>query len=189
VASLTESRAWVLARRPLLLALVLGFAISLIVSGRFSVRLIADGALSFAFVPLAELAGLALVYYLGRRVLPFAQAVDRFFSGNTAWLWWLLAIMTVTVVLPVMQHERLLAPLLLSLLIPIVLSVRHDLLYFRDVLGDTRARAWINVTLQRLVSWSAATAYFFGSALTSGDFFYLFVEIRDLIARWVSELA
>jgi hypothetical protein len=94
VASLTESRAWVLARRPLLLALVLGFAISLIVSGRFTVRLIADGALSFAFVPLAELAGLALVYYLGRRVLPFAQAVDRFFSGNTAWLWWLLAIMT-----------------------------------------------------------------------------------------------
>ena len=139
----TNRPLWLLARRPLLLALVLGFGISLIVSGRFTVRLIADGALSFAFVPLAELAGLALVYYLGRQVLPFAQAVDRFFAGNTAWLWWLLALMTVTVVLPVVQHERLLAPLLLSLLIPIVLSVRHDLLYFRDVLGDTRARAWI----------------------------------------------
>ena len=135
----TNRPVWLLARRPLLLALVLGFAISLIVSGRFTVRLIADGALSFAFVPLAELGGLALVYYLGRRVLPFAQAVDRFFSRNTAWLWWLMAIMTLTVVLPVMQHERLMAPLLLSLLIPIVLSVRHDLLYFRDVPGATRA--------------------------------------------------
>mgnify|MGYP003399930456 CR=1 FL=1 len=80
----TNRRMWLLARRPLLLALVLGFGISLIVSGRFTVRLIADGALSFAFVPLAELAGFALVYRFGHRTLSFAEAVDGFFAGRSA---------------------------------------------------------------------------------------------------------
>ena len=79
----TNRPLWLLARRPLLLALSLGFGISLIVSGRFTVRLIADGALSFAFVPLAELAGFALVYRFGPRTLPFAGAVDGF-AGTEA---------------------------------------------------------------------------------------------------------
>ena len=185
----TNRRMWLLARRPLLLALVLGFGISLIVTGRFTVRLIADGALSFAFVPLAELAGFALVYRFGHRTLSFAEAVDGFFAGNTPWLWWLLGIMTATVVLPVLQHGGLLAPLLLASPIPIVLSVRHDLRFFRDALGATRGRARIDVSLQRIVSWSAATAYFFAVAITSRDFFYLFVEMWDLIVGWASELA
>ncbi len=190
---MTQSRAWVLARRPLLLALVLGLGVSLLASGRFTIRLIADGALSFAFVPLAELAGFALVYAAGRRALPFADAVDRFFAGNTPWLWWMLGLMVATVMLSVTEQEHLLAPLLLASPIPIVLSVRDDLRFFRDGLGATRGRARIDVALQRMVSWSAATAYFFGVAIGAHDFFYqfgyLFVEMWDLIVGWAQELA
>ena len=178
-----------LVRRPLLLALVLGCAVSVFTAGRFTLRLIVDGALSFAFVPLAELAGFALVYRVGRRMLPFAEAVDAFFAGNTPWLWWLLGFMTATAVLSVVEQEQLLAPLLLTSLIPIVLSVRHDLRFFRDVLGATRGRARIDLTVQRLVSWSAATAYFLGVAITTRGFFYLFVEAWDLIVFWAQELA
>jgi hypothetical protein len=171
-----------------LLALLLGCAVSVFGSGRFTFRLIADGTLSFAFVPLAELAGFTLVYFLGRRVLPFADAVDGFFTGNTPWLWWMLAFMSTPAFLSVSEQEQLLAPLLMTSPIPIVLSVRRDLRFFRDVLGATPGRARIDVTLQRLLSWSAATAYFLGTAITSRDFFYLFVEMRDMIVSWAAEL-
>lgn len=187
------SHAWVLVRRPLLLTLVLGFAISIMAAGRFPVRLIADGALSFAFVPLSELAGFAVVYRVRRAPLPFAQAADRFFAGNTPWLWWLIGIMTATTVLPVIRHGNLLAPLLVAALIPIALSVVIDLRFFREVMGRTRGRARIDVALQRILSWSAAAAYFFGLAIGAHDFFhqfgYLFVEMWDLIAAWATELA
>src|SRR5262245_20165683 len=86
-------REWTLVRRPLLLMLVLGCAVSLGVSGRLTIRLLLDGALSFAFIPLSQLAGFALVYRLRPPALPFADAVDRFFAGNTVWLWWWLAFM------------------------------------------------------------------------------------------------
>ena len=177
-----------LARRPLFLALLFGCAVSVFGSGRFTLRLIADGTLSFAFVPLAELAGFALVYRLGRRVLPFAEAVDGFFSGNTPWLWWMLVFMSTPAFLSVSEQEQLLAPMLMTCPIPIVLSVRYDLRFFRDVLGATPGRAWIDVTVQRLLSWSAAIAYFVGLATTSRDFLYLFVEMRDLIVGWAAEL-
>ena len=186
---LKESRAWVLVRRPLLLTLVLGFGISMIVSGRFTVRLIVDGALSFVFVPLCELVAFAVVYHLRRASLPFPHAVDRFFAGNTPWLGWLMAIMLAAALLPVTRQAPLLAPMLITAAIPIVLSVRFDLRFCRDVLGRTRSRAMVDVALLRMIAWSGATAYFFGVAITRRDFFHLFVEMWDLIAGWVGELA
>jgi hypothetical protein len=190
---LKQSRVWVIARRPLLLALVLGCGISVLASGRFTVRLIVDGALSFAFVPVCELVAFAVVYRLGRTSLPFSHAVDRFFAGNTPWLWWLIAIMTAAALLPVTREASLLAPMLITTAVPIVLSVRFDLRFFREVMGSPRGRARIDVALQRIVSWSAATAYFFGVAIGAHDFFYqfgyLFVEMWDLIAGWAAELA
>jgi hypothetical protein len=179
----------VIARRPLLLALVLGCGISLLSAGRFTVRLIVDGALSFAFVPLCELAAFALVHRLGRTSLPFPHAVDRFFAGNTSWLWWLIAIMTAAALLPVTRQATLLAPMLITAAIPIVLSMRFDLTFCRDVLARTRGRAMFDVALLRMIAWSGATAYFFGVAVTRRDFFYLSVEMWDLITGWVAELA
>jgi hypothetical protein len=180
--------AWLLLRRPLLLALILGFGISLIASGRFTARLIVDGALSFAFVPVCELAGFAVVYRTGRRSLPFAEASDRFFAGNTPWLWWLLGIMIAAAVLPVLQHGHLLPALLIASLVPIAFSVAFDLRFFREALGRTRGRARADVMLQRIISWSAATAYFIGLATTPRDFLYWFVEMWDVIAWSAAEL-
>ena len=53
-------------RRPVLLAFVLGCGVSLLASGRFTLRLVVDGTLSFAFVPLCELVAFAIVYRLQR---------------------------------------------------------------------------------------------------------------------------
>ena len=163
--------------RPLLLALFLGFGVSLLTSGRFTLRLIVDGALSFAFVPLCEFAGFVAVYRVTVTSPPLSQAVDRFFAGNTPWLWWLLSIMVAASLLPAERHGSLMAPILLSAPIPIALSLALDLRFFRDVMGRTTGRAVFDLALQRIIAWSAATAYFLGVAITTRDFLYLFVEM------------
>ena len=83
--------AWVMLRRPLLLALVAGCTVSLQASGRLSTRLVADGIVSFAFLPFFEIVALAVVYARGPRRVPFARAADAFFAANAPWLVWLLA--------------------------------------------------------------------------------------------------
>ena len=56
----------ILGRRPLLLAFRLGCGVSIVASGRFTLRLIVDGTVSFAFVPLCELIAFVIVHRLPR---------------------------------------------------------------------------------------------------------------------------
>ena len=67
----------ILARRPLFLAFVLGCGVSMLGSGRLTLRLIADGALSFAFVPLAELLGFVIAYSKSRPATSAKATVAR----------------------------------------------------------------------------------------------------------------
>jgi hypothetical protein len=180
---LEQSERFLLLRRPLLLAFVLGSGVSMLASGRFTLRLVVDGTLSFAFVPLCELIAYAIVYRLQRGSGPFAQAADRYFAGNTPWLWWLAALMAAAVIQPVRSTD-LLPLVLMTSVIPIALSVRGDWRFFRRG-GRTRAGAAADVVLQRAIAWTLATAYFFGIASSSRDFFYLFVEAKDAIDTWV----
>src|SRR5580765_4192318 len=77
---------WRTTRRPLLLLFVFGCVVSLQASNRLSVRLILDGIISFAFVPVFEMLSLAIVYRRAPRRVPFAQAMDAFFVANAPWL-------------------------------------------------------------------------------------------------------
>ena len=178
-----RSERLLLLRRPLLLAFVLGCGVSILASGRFTLRLIVDGTLSFSFVPLSELVAYAIVYRLQRGSGPFAQAADRYFAGNTPWLWWLVALMAAAAITPVRSSD-LLPLILITSVIPIGLSVRSDWQLFRSA-GRTRSLAAADVVLQRAIAWTLATAYFFGIASSSRDFFYLFVEMKDVIVTWV----
>ena len=178
-----RSTAVTLLRRPLLLAFILGCGVSLLASGRFTLRLIADGILSFAFVPLCDLAAYAIVYRIQRGRRPFAEAADRYFAGNAPWLWWVLALTVATALMPARRLGSILAPILFTSPIPIVLSVRFDWRFFR---GDGRSprQAVVDIILQRAIGWSLATAYFLGIAITRRDFFHLFVEMGDEISVW-----
>jgi hypothetical protein len=178
-----RSERFLLLRRPLLLAFVLGSGVSMLASGRFTLRLIVDGTLSFAFVPLCELVAYAVVYKLQRGTGPFEQAADRYFAGNSPWLWWLVALMAAAAILPVRTTD-VLSIALITWVIPIALSVRFDWRFFRRA-GRTRALAVADIVLQRAIAWTLATAYFFGIASSSRDFFYLFVEMKDMVDTWV----
>lgn len=168
---LHESRIdrWVLARRPLLLLFVMGCVVSFQASGRLSVRLVADGVVSFAFIPLFELASLGIVYRLRPRQIPFARAVDLFFAANAPWLVWMLAFVTLRSVQTPRQATAPPLPLLwtleLSLLVVAAWSVYIDLQFFRETLPRPDGRAARDLALQKAIGWSSTLLYFFGVAI------------------------
>jgi hypothetical protein len=86
------ARVWLLLRRPLLSVLVIGCTVSFLASSQLTARLIIDGAVSFAFVAVIQVAALAAILRWTPSRLRFADAVDRFFAGGTAWLLTLVAI-------------------------------------------------------------------------------------------------
>ena len=162
---------WVMLRRPLRLALVFGCVVSLWASGRPSARLIADGVVSFAFVPAFELAALAAVYWRGPRRVPFAHAADLFFVANAPWLLWLTAFATLRCLQSPMQSFSLAVPLTwaieLSLVLVAAWSAYIDRHFFREVLPrsgglDGSAR---DLILQRAIGWTCTIGYFLGVAI------------------------
>jgi hypothetical protein len=156
-------------RRPLLLAFVLGWSVSLQASGRLSARLIGDGAVSFAFVPLFEMAALGAVYRLGPRRISFARAVDLFFAANAPWLLWMIAFAVLRCLQTPMQATappRSLLSMLEVSLVPIAAwSAWIDLQFFREVLPRPAASPGRDLILQRAIGWTCALGYFAGYAI------------------------
>jgi hypothetical protein len=160
------TRIYSLWRGPLELVLVAGCLVSAAASGRFNVRLIVDGAVSFAFLPVFQVAALYLVCRTGVRArLPFAEAVDRFFEGNRAWLVWMTIVAAAFAVLPPRAINRLMKPALLSSVVPFLWSGRADFRFFRDAMQRDAAGAWRDVMLQRAFGLGAGLTYFFGIAV------------------------
>jgi hypothetical protein len=159
-----RSSSWVI--RPLLLAFVLGCTVSLGASGRLSLRLIADGALSFAFLPAFSVIGFAIVYHLHRqRPVPFWRGLDAFLTGQLPWLLWLFLLAAVCAVVEPRRLGPWILPLELSVAIPVIWSSVADFTFFREVMGRTGAAAVRDLLLYRALAWGAATAYFFGIAI------------------------
>ena len=161
---------WLLLRRPLLLAIFLGSGVSLMSSGRLTPRLVADGALSFAFVPTLELAAFAVIYRRRSQRLPSAREIDRFFATNEPWLLTIVALSA----LVSLQSPRAAAlwtvpPLVWLPLAVIALAIgwsaHRDARYFREALRRPAAAAWRDAVLLRAIAWPAGTVYFFGIAI------------------------
>jgi hypothetical protein len=157
----------VLLRRPLLLLLVLGCGVSTEVSGRFSLRLVVDGMISFAFVPIAEIGSLALVWEWNGRPLPFARAVDMFCQSDSPWLLWVVAVAALRALESPLQAVSTAAAVWYfagaTLVAVAVRAAQLDLRLFCEVLAPARpVRA---LAVQRLVAWTCALGYFLGIAI------------------------
>jgi hypothetical protein len=163
-----------LLRRPLLLALFLGCMVSLWASGRLTLRLVVDGMVSFAFVPVFEILSLAVVYRRGPRRVPFARAVDRFFVGNAPWLLWLLVFSALRCLQTPRQATALSLWLILTLLLSLIpaaaASAYIDLRFFRELQPRSAAG---DLVLQRIVSWTCILGYYVGH------------ELWELVAKWI----
>ena len=165
-----QSRAWVVARRPLLLALALGTTLSIAASGRVSVRLVVDGALSFGFVPIIELLAFFLVYRRRARTMSFAPAVDRFFVGNSPWLVALTVVAAITAI-DTPQDAMLwtgfprLAVLVAGAIAAGAWSLYLDVRFSQSTLRSSRSTAIADACLFRAIAWPLATVYFLGYAI------------------------
>jgi uncharacterized membrane protein len=139
-------------------------------SGRLTPRLIIDGAVSFAFVPVFELVAFALVYRMRTRHLPSPDDVDRFFTTTTPWMFCIVALSAlVSLQAPRDVARWTVPPLVLAPIGAIALAVvgaaYQDVLYFREELQQSTAAATRDAMLLRAITWPAAAMYFLGVAI------------------------
>jgi hypothetical protein len=153
-------------RRVLLLALTIGCLVSALASGRLSLRLIADGAVSFAFIPIVEVAAFGVVALTGvRRRAPWASSASVFFVGHAPWLVWMAFLTVLAAVVPPRVAPAWASTALVATAVPAFLSARLDYHFFREVMDRSSRGAIRDVVLYRAMAWSLATAYFFGIAI------------------------
>jgi hypothetical protein len=166
------------AARPLLLLFVLGCVVSLIASGRLSVRLIADGSLSFAFLPAFAVAGFAIVYVVRRdRPAAFGRALDLFLIGQMPWLIWLIVFASVGTIVEPRRIGPWLRRLEWSLIVPFVWTAIIDFHFFKQVMARASGAAVLDLVLYRAIAWGAATLYFFGIAI--------WYEVVPVVVDWL----
>jgi len=166
----TPHRWWLLLRRPLLLALFLGSGVSLMSSGRLTPRLVVDGAVSLAFVPVFEFAAFALVYRRRSGGAPLALEFDRFFTTNTPWLLCTVVLAAIASLQAPRDVGRwTVLPLVVfplgAIAVALAWSAALDVGYFRRALKRSTADAVRDAILFRAIAWTAGTVYFVGLAI------------------------
>lgn len=154
----------------LLFAFVFGCGISAAVSGRFTVRLIVDGMLSLAFVPIVELLAFAALWRIrlrppAREARDWTAAFAQFLDGNRPWLLWLVAGAALVAVIPPRALGPWILPLEISTIVPIAWSVRVDLRFFRTVLARSSSAAIADAVVFRAIAWTLGIGYFLGIAI------------------------
>ena len=164
-------------RQPLLLVFVLGTTVSMLGSGQFTLRLIVDGAVSFAFVPVCQAAGISAVWLRRRSVLSYAATLDSLFENNVPWLVWLLALIGIGAFVPVVELRNWITPVLVSLVAPVAWSAYLDFRLMRTTMCRSAGGAALDVALQRAVAWPPAFTYFLGATLLS--------EVASMVAGWL----
>jgi hypothetical protein len=158
--------------RPLVFLLAFGAFVSILASGRFSARLIVDGAVSFAFVPAIGVATLAIVSRTwlgrppgGRPSTAFARDVDVFFIGNAPWLLWMVVVGAVFGVVAPRHLAPWVTPAIWGCAIPIAWSAWIDYQFFREILQQPPRGALRALVVHRVIAWAAMLGVFFGIAV------------------------
>jgi hypothetical protein len=137
--------------------------VSLAASGRVTVRLAAPAAFYWSIAPLLQWAGLAAAL----RRLPNAEELDDYFSGFSAWLFWVAAFAALWSFLPAafaFGHTFYPHAWYFAGGIALAWSLKADHSYFRRVGGVGWAEAAGDVLIQRLVCWPIGMAIFVGPA-------------------------
>jgi hypothetical protein len=158
---------WTALRRPLRMAVVLGCAMSLMTEGRITLRLALPAALCWSFIPLVQIACLAISHRRARPEVSLGRAIDLSFTGGGPWLFWLVAYTSLWVLFPAERtygganHHVIWYGLAIA---AGFWSVYIDFWYFRVVFGRTAAGAGGSILFHRLVCWSVGLVVFVLSA-------------------------
>jgi hypothetical protein len=139
--------------------------VSALASGRFTIRLFADGLVSFAFLPITQGLALAVAWRVGARpALPFSQVVDSFFRGLWPWLAWITLLAAVFGIVAPRESAPFVRPAIYMSTLPLLWSLRVDFRFFRDVKARAPRAACLDLLVHRAVGWGLALTYFLGVA-------------------------
>lgn len=156
---------WRVAQRPLFMVLLLGSMVSLVTAGSLNLRLLGAGALNALFVPALEI-GVLGGLWRRRRHLAFSRTVDLFFMGHGPWVLWLLIMCAIWVFASPTQGFILTGSWMWFLLGVVLLwSACIDFCFLRYGLGESAARAGVNLVVLRVSTWSIGLVIFGGGSL------------------------
>jgi hypothetical protein len=149
---------WQGLKRPLLLAFIIGCTISFLTSRTLTLRLVLPSMVSWAFVPIIEIAALAVVCWNDRNDIPLPRIIDLFFKGFSPWLLWAFGLcMTWLFLSPGTETLDWAWSVLWvngGAAVAAAWSLYIDFGFFRSVLKRSPAGAMRELAIQRLVSWS-----------------------------------
>jgi hypothetical protein len=143
--------------RPALSLLILACGVSVMASGRFTLRLILPSLVYASFVPLLQMLSLAIL----RGPLPWRRAVDLFFAGHTPWSLWILASAAWWGLVPAQDAFRLSPYWRWTALVPLLWSAHIDYRFFRKATPD---RALLRLAAQRAICWLPGALLFVAPA-------------------------
>jgi len=155
---------WVLLRGPLLVTLILACSISFLTKRYLAPGLILSGMIAWCFVPLAEIAGLAVSLRIGRQRTSFAQATDLFFAGHTPWFLWLIVFVLPSII--PFHPPATLWPWVGFAVLVAIWSCYIDYFFFRHVAGARKPGR--SLFVQRAISWTLFFVIFGGGSLWPG---------------------
>jgi hypothetical protein len=145
-------------KRPLLVAIVAGTAISVYAARRVTLDLALSGVLTWSFAPLVQLlAAAALVASSRRRSVSVPAGVDLLFMGHAPWSLWLLAAAASAVWLP--RPARMDLIVAATAAVPLAWTVAIVFAFCRSVLQDDPRKAAIRTLFHQSLIWTFAGAY------------------------------
>jgi hypothetical protein len=154
--------AWLGFKRPLFLAFVLGCTVSFLTARTLTLRLVVPEMVSWAFVPLIEVAALAAVCRRDRRNTPFVELIDSFFSGYSPWLLWMTGLCAIWSLLSPaskpLDWTISTVWILGGVVVAAVWSLFIDFRFFRAVLQRSPAVAARELAMHRFISWTLILA-------------------------------
>jgi len=166
LADLPARTNWLFWRRPLLVTLLLGCAISLMTAGSLELRLVVSAGLTWTFVPLLEITSLALVWSWHRPPVALARSVDLFFTGNAPWSLWLIGSGLFWATFPQLVPFRPVAYCWFgSAAVVIAWSAWLDFCFWRIAMKRKLPDAIRDLVLQRVLAWAPGVLIFGAASL------------------------
>ena len=151
-------------KRPAFVALILGCTVSFLTARSLTLRLVVSGAVTWSYVPLLEVASLAIVWKWHRPTLPLARTIDVFFAGHGPWSLWLISSAALWAGLPQLISSRV---WLGSAVVVLIWSAHLDYCFWRTALSRSHAEAIRDLLLQRALCWIPGVLVFGAGSLWS----------------------
>lgn len=144
-------------RRPLLVAVVLGFAVAMAGTRHVTPALFISATLCWSVLVTAQVViALAVFARPATRTVGVARAMDLFFASHVPWSLWMLA----AVAWAPVPGGHSLTPVFVAALVPMALTTRMIAAFCREVLQMERRQAMARTTMHQVITWGLLITVF-----------------------------